>query len=80
MTRTPTARRRYCSSTPASESPIVKAWTMSAPSSVPTTPPRPPNRLVPPMTTAVMLSRLASVIALGLAAPARPMRTHAARP
>ena len=39
--------------------------------------PRPPNRLVPPMTTAVMLSRLASVAAFGLAAPTRPIRIQA---
>ena len=47
---------------------------------VPISRPRPPNRLVPPMTTAVMLCRLASGMALGVAAPARPMRTHAAMP
>ena len=39
--------------------------------------PRPPNRLVPPITTAVMLSRFASVEALGLAAPTRPIRIQA---
>jgi len=42
--------------------------------------PRPPNRLVPPMTTAVMLSRLASLAAFGLAAPTRPIRIQAVIP
>ena len=40
-------------------------------------PPRPPNRLVPPITTAVMVSRLAPTIAFGLAVPARPISTQA---
>ncbi len=48
--------------------------------SEPMTRPRPPKRLVPPMTTAVMLSRLASVNAFGLADPARPMRIQAVTP
>jgi hypothetical protein len=40
--------------------------------SVPTTLPRPPKRLVPPMTTAVMLSRFAVWYALGSALGMRP--------
>ena len=43
-------------------------------------PPRPPNRLVPPITTAVIVSRLALTIAFGLAVPARPISAHAVRP
>ena len=38
---------------------------MSAPISDPITRPRPPNRLVPPITTAVMESRLASMPEFG---------------
>ena len=38
---------------------------MRAPISVPITRPRPPNRLVPPMTTAVIESRLASTSGVG---------------
>ena len=46
-------------SSPASDTAERKTPTISAPTSVPTIEPRPPNRLVPPITTAVMLSRLA---------------------
>ena len=48
--------------------------------SVPQMLPRPPKRLVPPMTTAVMVSRLALAPACGLAAPMRPMKNQAAMP
>ena len=48
--------------------------TMRAPIRLPSTVPRPPNRLVPPITTAVIESRLASMPELGLAALTRPMR------
>ena len=47
---------------------------------VPMMAPRPPKRLVPPITTAVMLSRLASVSAFGLALPARPIWSQAVKP
>src|SRR6185295_18171725 len=60
MTRMPVARTRHCWSTPIWESPNCRVWTMRAPMRVPMSRPRPPNRLVPPMTTAVMLCRLAS--------------------
>ena len=57
--------------------PIRDTVTMSAPISVPQDRPRPPNRLVPPMTTAVIVSRLASAPALGW--PHRPPEsTHRA--
>ena len=44
----------------------------------PTTTPRPPNRLVPPMTTAVMDSRLAFRPLFGSPPPTRPTRIQAA--
>ncbi len=77
MMRTPTARVWYSTSSPASESPLRNTPTMSAPRSVPQTVPRPPKRLVPPMTTAVMESRLRSAPAFGLAALLRPIAIHA---
>ena len=49
---------------------------MSAPTSVPTIEPRPPNRLVPPITTAVIESRLAVPPEIELTAPIRPIRTQ----
>src|SRR5579872_2535841 len=63
---------------PASETAERKTPTISAPMTVPTIEPRPPNRLVPPMTTAVMLSRLAFSPAVGLIAPTRPMSAQPA--
>ena len=48
-------------STPISVSPLRKTPTIIAPISVPMIVPRPPNRLVPPRTTAVMLSRFSVV-------------------
>src|SRR5690349_23241613 len=59
MIRKPTANSCHSTSTPDSARPLRNTPTMSAPISVPTMEPRPPNRLVPPITTAVMLSRLA---------------------
>ena len=50
--------------------------TMRAPTSVPNSRPRPPNRLVPPITTAVIVSRLMSAAALLLADSERPSCTH----
>ena len=64
-------------SKPARLRPLRAMPTMMAPSRVPMTTPRPPNRLVPPMTTAVMVSRLAPRPDCGLAAPMRPMRNQA---
>src|SRR5690606_25577859 len=63
-------------SRPARLRPLSTTATMRAPIRVPTIRPRPPNRLVPPMTTAVMESRLASTPLFGLAAPTRPTSTH----
>ena len=48
-------------STPISVSPLRNTPTITAPISVPMMLPRPPNRLVPPRTTAVMLSRFSVV-------------------
>ena len=42
--------------------------------------PRPPNRLVPPITTAVMLSRFAVCNAFGSALGMRPRESHAPMP
>src|SRR5688500_6278407 len=73
MISTPTVNSCQRLSRPASARPLRKTPTMSAPISVPTMEPRPPNRLVPPMTTAVMESRFAVPPALGLTAPMRPI-------
>ena len=51
--------------------------TISAPTTVPTIEPRPPNRLVPPITTAVMLLRF-MFPAVGLIAPTRPISAQPA--
>src|ERR1700687_108897 len=61
--------------TPSRVSPLRKMPTIRVPTSVPRTLPRPPNRLVPPTTTAVMLSRLAHCPACGSPDP-RPPPTH----
>ena len=59
MISTPMANSCHSTSSPASDTAERNTPTISAPISVPTIEPRPPNRLVPPITTAVMLSRLA---------------------
>ena len=51
--------------TPASVSPMRNTVTTSAPTRVPERRPRPPNKLVPPITTAVIVSRLTSVVKSG---------------
>ncbi len=53
---------------------------MSAPISVPMMMPRPPNRLVPPSTTAVMLSSLSVCPACGSPTPVRATASSAAMP
>ncbi len=65
---------------PISVRPLRSTPTISVPISVPTTLPRPPNRLVPPITTAVMLSRLAVCSAFGSALGMRPSASQAAMP
>ena len=52
--------------------------TISAPKNVPRIEPRPPKRLMPPITTAVMDSRFASKNEVGLTEPTRPIEAHAA--
>ena len=69
MMRKPMVNSCHSTSSPASASPLRKKPTISAPISVPMIDPRPPNRLVPPMTTAVMLSRLVMAPPSGLIAP-----------
>jgi hypothetical protein len=54
--------------------------TMSAPISVPMMSPRPPNRLVPPSTTAVMLSRFSVWPACGSPTPVRAIESSEAMP
>ena len=69
MTSTPTAKFCHSGSKPAIVSPLMAVPTMMAPISVPRTPPRPPNRLVPPMTTAVIdleIGRLERLRARGI--------------
>src|SRR6218665_1964319 len=57
ITRTPVAIFWYRLSTLASVRTWPRPLTITAPTRVPSTPPRPPNRLVPPITTAVMVSK-----------------------
>src|SRR5271154_111737 len=73
MIRTPMANSCHSTSTPAGDPDERNTPTISAPISVPIIEPRPPNRLVPPITTAVMLSRLPLAPAVGLIAPIRPV-------
>src|SRR5215207_1881895 len=78
MIMTPTAKSCQRTSTPLSVKPFRSTPTIIAPNSVPMTRPRPPNRLVPPITTAVIESRLAVAPACGLAEAMRPISIHAA--
>src|ERR1700733_4463565 len=78
MIRTPMANSCQSTSSPASETAERKTPTISAPTSVPMIDPLPPNSDVPPITTAVMLSRLAFSPAVGLIAPTRPIRAQPA--
>src|SRR5262245_24338160 len=80
MLRKPTAKSCHSTSTPERARPLRKTPTISAPSSVPKIEPRPPNRLVPPITTAVIESRLAVWPACGETEPMRPIRTQPATP
>src|SRR5271165_24029 len=73
MIRTPMANSCHSTSRPASETADRNTPTISAPISVPMTEPRPPKRLVPPITTAVMLLRFMFSPAVGLIAPTRPI-------
>src|SRR5271170_2692157 len=78
MIRTPIANSCQSTSRPASDTAERNTPTISAPISVPTIEPRPPNRLVPPITTAVILSRLPLAPAVGLIAPMRPISAQPA--
>src|SRR5271170_1886831 len=78
MIRTPMANSCHSTSSPASDTAERNTPTISAPISVPIIEPRPPNRLVPPITTAVMLSRLPLAPAVGLIAPMRPISAQPA--
>jgi hypothetical protein len=70
----------YTDETPISVRPFRNTPTINAPSSVPTIEPRPPNRLVPPSTTAVMLSRFSVCPACGSPTPVREIDSSAAMP
>src|SRR5262249_44131636 len=59
MINTPTVNSCQSTSSPESARPLRNTPTISAPISVPMIEPRPPNRLVPPITTAVIESRFA---------------------
>src|SRR5271165_390954 len=78
MISTPMANSCQSTSRPASDTAERNTPTISAPISVPMTEPRPPNRLVPPITTAVMLLRFMFSPAVGLMAPTRPINAQAA--
>src|SRR5271166_402597 len=78
MIRTPMANSCQSTSRPASDTAERNTPTMSAPTRVPMIEPRPPNRLVPPITTAVMLLRFMFSPAVGLMAPTRPMSAQPA--
>src|ERR1700722_2594521 len=78
MIRPPIANSCQSTSSPARETAERNTPTMSAPTSVPMIDPLPPNSDVPPITTAVMLSRLAFSPAVGLIAPTRPINAQPA--
>src|SRR6202021_1616677 len=78
MIRTPIANSCQSTSSPARDTAERKTPTISAPTSVPMIDPLPPNSDVPPITTAVMLSRLAFSPAVGLMAPTRPISAQPA--
>src|SRR6185312_2712523 len=78
MIRTPTAKSCHSSSSPERARPLRNTPTIKAPMTVPTIEPRPPNSEVPPITTAVIESRLEVWPACGLTPPMRPMKAHAA--
>src|SRR4051794_24358428 len=73
MIRMPTAKSCQRTSTPVRVKPLRSTPTMSAPKSVPMTRPRPPKSEVPPITTAVIESRLAVEPACGEAEAMRPI-------
>src|SRR5262249_15852064 len=76
--KVPIANTRHSAATPARARPLRTRPRISAPSSGPRMAPRPPNRLTPPITTAVIESRLAVCPACGLTEPMRPISTQAA--
>ena len=79
MMRMPISRNVHCASAPSNRSPSVKTPTISAPNSEPRMDPRPPNREIPPITTAVMLSILASWPDVGDTDPIRPIKAQPAK-
>src|SRR4051794_38262520 len=78
MISTPTAKSCQRTSTPVSVRPLRSTPTTGARTSVPNRGPRPPKRLFPPITPAVMESRFAVPPACGLADAMRPISIHAA--
>ncbi len=80
--------KKYCQTVPRSRKTVALStwWSSTAPSSVPTNVPRPPSRLVPPSTTAVMLrQRVADALRrvadaeLARAASSAPRNTNSER-
>src|SRR3982751_4783981 len=80
MTRTPVTMFWYSGSMPAWVRPDCSTRPIRAPRWLPRTVPRPPKRLVPPMTTAVMVSRFAVGKMFGEVAGLRPKACSAASP
>src|SRR3989344_701328 len=80
ITRMPVTRIWYTDDTPISVSPLRNTPTISATTSVPKIMPRPPNRLVPPSTTALMASRFSVWPAFGSPAPVRATDSTDAMP
>ena len=78
MISTPTVNCCQSTSSPASAKPLRNTPTISAPISVPTIEPRPPNRLVPPITTAVIDVEVGVLAAVRADAPMRPISTQPA--
>src|SRR5271166_6940918 len=78
MISTPIANSCHSTSRPASDTAERNTPTISAPTTVPTIEPRPPNSEVPPITTAVMLLRFMFSPAVGLIAPTRPISAQPA--
>ena len=82
MMREPMSRKVHCGFAPAIRRPSSNTPTISAPKKAPRIEPRPPNREIPPITTAVMdwMLPITPVVADGETDPKRPIITQPASP
>src|SRR5262249_34741751 len=80
ITRIPVTSTWYTDETPISVRPLRRTPTTTAPASEPSITPRPPKRLVPPSTTAVIVSRFSVWPAFGSPTPVRATERSEATP